>query len=282
MYQRSEAYFKSHDGSQLFLQKWLTPKAQGTILITHGQAEHSDCYQRLIDAFSGQHWNFIAWDLRGHGRSEGLRGYAKDFDDYIIDFQYFIEACLKLSEVQDKPLILLAHSMGGLIQTCSLLEKSIPQASAQVLSSPLFGVSVEVPAWKDAGASLLNSFLPKITLGNEIKNEDLTRDTDIIREYEQDIYRHNKISSGVYLGFKREFPKIMSRASEISIPTFLHISDQDPIVSSPSALKFFDQISSTQKGLKIVEGGKHELYNDLPRQEVYTAVIEFLKPFQKN
>lgn len=281
MYQRSETFFKAHDGTQLFLQKWLAPQSKGFIFFTHGQAEHSDCYHRLIQAFEHQHWSFIGWDLRGHGRSEGLRGYAKDFDDYVLDFQSFIDFCTKLPETADMPIVLLSHSMGGLIQTCSLLEKSIPQATVQVLSSPLFGVSVEVPAWKDTGATVLNSFLPKLTLGNEIKNEALTRDLDIIREYEKDTYRHNKISSGVYLGFKREFKKVMTRASEITLPTFMHISDNDPVVSSTSALKFFDQISSAHKGLKIVEGGKHELYNDTPRQEVFKAVIEFLKPFLK-
>ncbi len=279
MYQRSESFFQGYDGTKLFLQKWIHPQAQGTILFTHGQAEHSECYARLIEGFANEPWNFIGWDLRGHGRSAGIRGYAKDFDDYVLDFYIFAELCKDLSEVKSKPLVLLGHSMGGLIQTCALLEKKIEKVSAQVLSSPLFGVAVEVPGWKDSGASFLNAIFPKITLGNEIKNSDLTRDLDVIREYELDTYRHNKISSGVYLGMKREFPKVMGRAAEISIPTFLHISDNDPVVSSPDALKFFEQINCESKGLKIVEGAKHELYNDIGRNEVYKAVINFLKPY---
>lgn len=279
MYQRSESFFSGHDGIKLFLQKWIHPQAKGTILFTHGQAEHSECYARLIEAFKNQPWNFIGWDLRGHGRSAGIRGYAKDFDDYVLDYHLFFELCSDLPEVKSNPLVLLGHSMGGLIQTCALLEKEMSTVSAQVLSSPLFGVAVEVPTWKDSGANILNAFLPKVTLGNEIKNSDLTRDLDVMREYEQDTYRHNKISSGVYLGMKREFPKILSRASEISLPTMLHISDNDPVVSSSEALKFFELIASDKKGLKIIEGGKHELYNDICRAEVYKAVIDFLKPY---
>jgi alpha-beta hydrolase superfamily lysophospholipase len=279
MYQRSETFFSGYDGIKLFLQKWIDPEARGTILFTHGQAEHSECYHRLIQGFENEGWNFIGWDMRGHSRSAGIRGYAKDFDDYVLDYKIFVELCKTFPEVKDKPIVLLGHSMGALVQTCSLLEKQTPGISAQVLSSPFFEVSLTVPAWKDSGASLLNALFPKVTLGNEIKNSDLTRDLDIIREFEQDTYRHNKISSGVYLGLKREFPKVLSRASEINVPTFLHISDQDPIVSSPTALKFFDLLSSQKKGLKIIEGGKHELYNDTAREDVYKAVIEFLKPF---
>ncbi len=276
MYNRSEAFFLGNDGIKLFLQKWIQPNAVGTILITHGQAEHSDCYLRFINGLENEKWNFVAWDLRGHGRSDGPRGYAKDFDDYVLDYQIFIETCLQLPELANKPVVLLAHSMGALIQTCALLEKNNSRAQAQILSSPMFGVAVDVPAWKDSGAGFINSFLPKLTLGNEIKASQLTRDPEIMREYEQDTYRHNRISSGVYLGFKREFPKVLSRASEINLPTLLHISDNDPVVSSSSAMQFFDQLGSSQKIIKIIENGKHELYNDTIRKDIYKTVSEFL------
>jgi alpha-beta hydrolase superfamily lysophospholipase len=281
MYTRSESFFSGYDGAKLYLQKWTVENSVGTILITHGQAEHSDCYLRLINALDGQKWNFIGWDLRGHGKSEGLRGYAKDFDEYVLDYNIFLELCLGFSETKNRPIVLLGHSMGGLIQTCSLSEKKKNNIAGQILSSPLFGVAVAVPEWKDKGAGLLNSLLPKLTMGNEIKNDMLTRDLDVMREYEQDTYRHNRISSGVYLGFKREFKRILSRAAEITVPTLMHISDNDPIVSSESALKFFDAIASPQKTLKIVEGGKHELYNDTVRAEVFKFVIEFLQQISK-
>lgn len=282
---RSESFFKGYDGTKLYMQKW-QPQGEscGTILITHGQAEHSDCYQRLVEGFqnleAGKNWTFIGWDMRGHGKSEGLRGYAKDFDEYVLDFQIFIEQIVNDSTYNQKPIILLAHSMGGLTQTCALREKKHKALTAQVLSSPFFGLAIEVPQWKDVGSSVLNQFLPKLTLGNEIKNEQLTRDPEIIKEYEKDLYRHNKISSGVYLGFKREFEKIVQHASEIHIPTLLHISDNDPVVSSPSALKFFEHLSSSNKELKIFEGAKHELYNDINRKDVYETVVQFCNKFK--
>ena len=286
MYQRSETFFHAFDGSKLFLQKWSTEKSVGTIFVTHGQAEHSDCYHRLINGFANTGWNFIAWDLRGHGRSDGLRGYANDFRDYVSDYHLFLETALRLPEVQSKPVVLLAHSMGGLVQTCALLEKpevlENKNIKAQVLSSPLFGLSVAVPAWKDISSSIVQKLVPKLTLSNEVKNEDLTRDEVVIRECELDTYRHGRISSGVYLGFKREFPIVLAHASEIKLPTYLHISDQDPVVSSEAALKFFDAIDSQNKGLKIVENAKHELYNDIVRTEVIQSVIDFVEQFRKS
>ncbi len=284
MYTRSETFFNGYDGTKLFMQNWVCKKPKGTLIITHGQAEHSDCYQRLINSLDNQGWNIMAWDLRGHGKSEGLRGYAKDFDEYVLDFKIFLDFALGLLAVPSNPVVLLAHSMGGLIQTCALSERKHMNEiiSAQILSSPLFGVAVEVPEWKDKGAGLINSLFPKLTLNNEIKNDLLTRDLDVIREYEQDTFRHGRISSGVYLGFKREFARVVSKAGNITIPTLMHISDNDPVVSSQSALRFFDALASKNKVLKIFEGGKHELYNDTVRPEVFKVVGDFLKQFVKS
>ena len=130
-YKRSETFFQGHDRTKLFLQTWSHPKAVGTILFTHGQGEHSDCYQRLIYGLetlaqnsTGQHlWNYVGWDLRGHGRSDGLRGYAHDFDDYVLDYDCFFKQCLQIDFVKNKKIVLMGHSMGGLIQTCALVEK---------------------------------------------------------------------------------------------------------------------------------------------------------------
>lgn len=284
-YNRSETFFKGYDQSKLFLQTWSRPDAVGTILFSHGQAEHSDCYLRLIAGLdktkNTTKWNFIGWDMRGHGKSDGLRGYAKDFTEYILDYDLFYKECLEINFVKNKKIVLLGHSMGALIQTCALAENKYSEINqhvvGQILSSPLFGVAVSVPQWKDLGANLMNHLIPKLTLGNELTNEMLTRDPEVIREYEKDTYRHNKISAGVYLGFKNEFLKMNETIQSISLQTLLLMSDSDPVNSSPDALKYFDALSSTQKSLKIFEGAKHELFNDTCRDEAYKTVSDFLQ-----
>lgn len=284
-YKRSETFFKGYDQASLFLQTWFHKDAIGTILFSHGQAEHSDCYHRLISGLekikTASLWNFVGWDMRGHGKSDGLRGYAKDFDEYVLDYDCFYKECLKIDFVKNNKIVLLGHSMGALVQTCALSEKEYPTHNpnivGQILSSPLFGLAVTVPAWKDFGASFINELLPKVTMGNELTNEMLTRDPDVIREYEKDTYRHNKISAGVYLGIKRELARISTHAQMITLPTQLIMSDSDPVNSSPEALKFFDSIVSTQKSLKIFDSAKHELFNDTCRDDVYKIVSEYLQ-----
>ena len=146
MYQRSELFFTGHKDAKLFMQKWSTKNSVGTILITHGHGEHSDCYHRLISEFEQTNWNFIGWDLRGHGKSAGPRGYAVDFSEYVLDYDIFLNKCLSFDDVKSKPVILLGHSMGALVQTSALLEKKYPQTysniKAQVLSYLMTGMVV--------------------------------------------------------------------------------------------------------------------------------------------
>ena len=131
----------------------------------------------------------------------------------------------------------------------------------------------------EKGSKIINKVLPKLTLGNEINNEQLTRDPEVIREYEKDTYRHNKISSGVFLGFKREFERVLEFAESCTLPTLLQVSDQDPIVSSSKALEYFEHIKTEQKSLKVYNMAKHEIYNDIIRENAYQDIIDFLKKF---
>lgn len=283
LHSRAEKFFKGYDGIKLFLQTWEHPQARGTVLITHGQAEHSDCYDRLISGLSKHlELNFVAWDMRGHGKSDGQRGFAQNFTDYVEDYDLFLEEAKQLSFLKNKPLFLLAHSMGGLVQSCALVKTKYSRATAQILSAPLFDLDIPIPIWKESAAGLINQFLPKLTLSNEIKYEFLTRDINVIKEYEKDTYRHGRISPAVFLGMKSEGQRLQSEASEILIPTFLTVSDHDPIISTKAALQFFENLGSPEKTLKIVDGGKHELFNDTCREEVFKSISEFCSSYLKN
>lgn len=279
MYKRSEGFFKGYQEINLFFQVWESAESKGTVIITHGQGEHSEAYSRLIEGLSDQNLRIYAWDLRGHGRSEGRRGFVADFDDYCKDCEIFLQMVMAEKQVQQGPVFFLGHSMGGLILVKTLLRNSLLKADALILSAPLFGISVPVPSFKAKGAKLLNLLLPQITLGNELNNNMLTRDFDVIREFEKDPLRHDKISPGAFLGMLESFDFALPRATEIRIPLLMLISDQDPVVSSSAAKDFFEKAGSTKKELFVYPDGKHELFNDIIRETVYQDLKKFLAPY---
>lgn len=267
---------KAADGHTLFYQTWEKPAATGWVLITHGQGEHSECYHRFVDAFRDDAWNFFAWDMRGHGRSEGKRGYAADFSAYVADYRVILRAFLeKTANARTRALV--SHSMGGLVQLQTLLEDKPAGFAGQICSAPLLGVAVPVPGWKQQGAQLMNRLYPQITLWNEIRNEHLTRDPDVIREFEADVLRHNRISPGVYLGFLDAFEQVKPRAAEITLPTLFQLPEQDPVVHTPTAREFFANLGAARKELKVYgDGARHEMYNDLHRGAVFADARAFL------
>lgn len=276
-FRRHEGFFQGHGDLTLFFQTWEKTGAEGTVLITHGQGEHSECYHRLVDAFAGDRWNFWAWDMRGHGRSEGRRGYASNFEDYVLDYRKFLNLALEDQRLRGKPVVLLSHSMGGLVQLKTLIEKPDLPVDAQVCSSPLLGLAFQPPAWKETAARFANNLLPQITLWNELTNDMLTRDPDVIREFEQDVLRHARISPGVYLGFLAAFDFVRDKAGRIRLPTLFQVAEQDPVVSPKAAMEFFDKLGSDRKVLKTYgDGARHEIYNDIHRAEVFADLKVFL------
>lgn len=268
--QRHEGFFKGYNDDSIFYQTWLTEKPIAHIIITHGMGEHSESYHRLIKYFENKHFSFYGWDLRGHGRSDGKRGFVSHFNDYLYDYELFFKE-LKKNFKFNEPIILLGHSMGGLIQTKFLIQNELPfKLTAQVLSSPLFGFSLPVPKIKDWAARVLNSSFPRVTLGNELSDDMLTRDPLVIKEFEKDHLRHHLISSSVYLGMVEGFQFVKENAYKISYPTIMQISETDPVVSTTAAKEIFNLFPNPKKKLLLYgDDARHENYNDSHRQHVY-------------
>lgn len=279
-YTRVEGSFNSFDSTKIFYQGWkpANNKTRAIIIITHGQGEHSESYHRVVNYFAGKGLEFWAWDLRGHGRSEGIRGYAKSFQDYIQDYEIFLDTMLQKIN-QKNPVILLAHSMGGLVQLSGLLNRRDQKAiQAQVISAPLLGLAVAVPPIKKHAAELLQNILPKLTLGNEVSNEMLTREPEIMREFDKDPLRHAKVSSGVYLGFLKQIEDISFKATEVQIPTLFLCPEKDPVCSTEATRKFSESMNpAITKFLAYGDGARHEMFNDKNRLEVFKDMENFIE-----
>lgn len=280
---RNEGKFSGFDGTSLYYQDWLQPTpTKGIFIITHGQAEHSDCYNRLIKGIKHCGWSFYAWDMRGHGRSDGKRGYAGRFDYYVQDYEIFLNKILNSPETAGLPVILLAHSMGALVQLSFLTAKGTPsRVKAQVLSAPLLAIPFAVPPIKDLAAKLAFKVYPQLTLWNELNNTQLTRDQSVLAEYPKDPLRHDRISPGVYLGFQEAAQIVLEKAQNIKLPTLLQLAGSDSVTSTPVSEQYFTRLGSSIKKKIVYENALHEIYNDTIRSKTYQDIEEFVLPFSK-
>ncbi len=282
MIKRMEGYFQgdSTTGSQndLFYQSWTSSKARATLVLTHGIAEHSEAYHEAALDLVPRGWDIYALDLRGHGRSDGRRGYIDDFGRFSRDLDKFVRYLrsgpLKGSKI---PLVMFGHSMGGLITLRYLVEQGeAAPAIAAVLSSPALGISMPIPPLKEFAAAALMKFLPQVTLPNDIPYDKLTHVEERWKKYPVDVLRHDKISPAMYFGMLESFLKVNEGASRIKIPTLVITAGEEFIVSRPAVEAFFPKIGAEKKKLIIYEKSYHEILNDIERDRAIEDIDAFL------
>ncbi|HZJ47826.1 MAG TPA: alpha/beta hydrolase, partial [Acidimicrobiia bacterium] len=111
----STGTFETGDGLSLHTATW-TPEGdpERGLLIVHGLGEHLGRWDHVARFFANKGYAVAAFDLRGHGQSEGTRAYVGSFSDYLDDVQGIVESGLVRT---DLPWVLYGHSLGGLICT---------------------------------------------------------------------------------------------------------------------------------------------------------------------
>jgi alpha-beta hydrolase superfamily lysophospholipase len=265
--------------NELFYQSWTGAKPRATLVLTHGIAEHSESYNELAQDLVPLGWDIYAWDMRGHGRSEGRRGYIDDFHRFSRDLDRFVKYLrsgpLKNSKV---PLVMFGHSMGGLVTLRYLVDQGeATPAIAAVLSSPALGIAMPIPPLKEAAAQLLNRFLPQVTLPNDIPYDKLTHREERWSKYPNDPLRHDKISPGMYFGMLDGFNAVKNGAERIQLPILIIAAGDDHIVSRPDIEEFFPLIGTKQKKLIVYKDSYHEILNDNERDQAIKDIDTFLQ-----
>lgn len=278
MVQRSEGHFTGAGRNDLFMQAWTPDQVRGIFVISHGLAEHSECYHPLAKTLSEDGWQVFAWDLRGHGRSEGKRGFVLNIANFIDDYAYFLDHIQKLAKSSADNMVLFGHSMGGLITT-RYLETHPVKYGALALSSPAFGLTMPVPKLKETLANIAIKYLPTLTMFNEIKYTDLTHDPEMIRSYQKDNLRHDKISPGLFLTMVENFPLALAQTEPLQNPTLFQVAGQDRLVSAEASRRLFDQLSNKKNQFILYPESFHEVFNDLDREKAIQDLKKFINPY---
>ena len=136
---------------------WARPEPRAVVLVVHGMGEHCGRYEHFAAYLVDCGYEVHAMDHTGHGRSGGRRGHVMSFSELTAG----VAACVEhlQEEWPGRPLVVLGHSLGGLIAARLLLEA--PEAAdALILSGPCFRVAVPIPGWKRKVATFLSSRLP--------------------------------------------------------------------------------------------------------------------------
>ena len=246
-----------------------TPKA--VILFVHGLGEHAGRYRDWAARFNETGVSLRAFDLPGHGQSEGRRGVMPPFD-VLFDT---IDTILKdiAIELPGVPKFIYGHSLGGGIVLDYLIRRK-PSLKGAIVTSPWIKLSYEPPKFKQLIASVASKIMPGLTQPSGLKTEDLSRDPKVVESYRSDPLVHGMISAGIFGSITDAAKEILSRASDITLPLLL-VHGRDDKITSPAAT--MEVASAAPKAtLKLWDGGYHELHNDLVRDDHFDFIIEWI------
>ena len=120
--EHEEGTLPAGDGTRLYWQSWRpdgTPTA--LLFVIHGLKDHSERYAAMAAELNARGIAVAAFDLRGHGRSEGRRAWVRRFEEYLDDAELVLRTVRH--EYPSTPLFLFGHSMGGAIVTRMVIER---------------------------------------------------------------------------------------------------------------------------------------------------------------
>ncbi|MET9448773.1 alpha/beta fold hydrolase, partial [Streptomyces cinerochromogenes] len=120
----------------LAVHEWPHPAPRFLALVAHGYGEHAGRYEELAGVLTGHGAAVYAPDHAGHGRSAGERVLIEDFEDVVTDVHAVAE--LARAARPGLPLVLVGHSMGGLV-AARYAQRYGDEPSALILSGPVIG-----------------------------------------------------------------------------------------------------------------------------------------------
>ena len=259
--------------AQLFWRSWDSPEARGSLLVVHGLGEHSGRYHAFSCKLAEWGITVFAFDLRGHGRSQGPRG-------DVGAFPHFLQDLLALEQLMDReipaelPRFLLGHSLGGLASLRRLQVFQGPYAGA-ILSAPWLATAL--PGWVERAGSFLGLALPGMSLPSGIGPEKLTRDPEEAREFRKDPLNHTRITPRLFREVVRVQKEVLAFRGAVEVPLLFLIPGADPVVRSGVTEDFARGIVGGVAQVEILPGRLHEPLNDLDREEVRGRVMEWME-----
>lgn len=264
------------DGCLLFIHKWATSSSTNRVaFLIHGFGEHAGRYQHFPKFLSETFQHYYAFDLRGHGRSGGLRGDTPNFDRMLEDIKEVLDE-IKKQEDSSKELHLIAHSFGGLLALLLLLkEKALPFKTATI-SSPLLKIALHIPKFKKILGELLARTLPKTQLPNDINPSFLSHDPAIVEAYVKDRLVQRKMTPRTYVDLCRSMEWVVSQNGPLAIPTLFLIPGEDKIVDTSQTLKFYQNIKDQKKDIRQYPGFYHEIFNEVGKEKVFADLKQWV------
>ncbi len=266
------------DGTKLFYRAWLPQQATDKALILfHRGHEHSGRLVDVVEQLDLSDVACFAWDARGHGRSDGDRGYAPSFGCMVQDADCFVRHVSEHYRIPYGNMVILGHSVGAVTVT-GWVHDFAPPIRAMILATPALRVKLYVPL-AIPGLRLLQRTKRgrKAFIKSYVKARMLTHDPEQAARYQADPLIARSIAVNILLGLYDAATRLMADAAAIRVPTLLLAGDADWVVKLSAEDRLFDRLGAQDKKMRVFPGMYHDVLHERDRHEVLEEVGRFIR-----
>ncbi|HAU5069829.1 TPA: lysophospholipase [Clostridioides difficile] len=297
--------FKGEEDLDIYTYKWedeniKNPKA--VVQIAHGMAETAQRYETFAKVLTKNGYIVYINDHRGHGKTAKIIenvGHLAEKEGFrcLVEDMYTLTNIIK-KENEDLPIYLFGHSMGSFASQRYIMDYS-NNLSGLILcgSNGRQGIILNLAHMiinreiKKYGRRSRSNKINDLIFGGEIirRNEKtkfdwLSRDKEQVEKYINDPFCGVVCSCGFFYdliqGLKEIEDKENLKKVPLDVPIYIISGDKDPIgKNGKGVLRLRDRyikLGVKDVTCKLYKGGRHELLNEINKEEVFEDVICWL------
>lgn len=255
--------FNGVGGLELFYQAWIPDNPKAIVQIVHGFGEHSGRYLYVVTKLIPLGYAIYANDLRGHGKSGGIRTHVDKFDQYVDDAKIFHD--LIRAQHPNLPIFLLGHSMGSFIAP-HFVKKFEHLLKGLILSGtgsfPSGIITNDILKRVRGLMRFISKFLPPLRISLPLANR-LSNDPEVGKAYAKDPLIIKTIT--LQLAMEMIYPifAIKNFIGKFKLPLLIQGGSKDFIVFGVKLLE--SRLTMEDRTVRIYQGLRHEIYNELEK-----------------
>lgn len=287
---------------QIFSRSWVEESSEprAVIVIAHGMAEHSGRYDHFARFLAENGFAVYMNDHAGHGRSAQIKGHFADKNGWecvVKDLNSLMDQAVERHP--GLPVLLMGHSMGSFLSR-SFIARYGDRLSGCIICGTMgknpgvaLGKAVAAAQMKLMGPRSRGERISKLASTGynkriEVPVNDsawLSTDDAVCRAFEADPLCNFPFTAAGYYDLFTGLMEISSlewaRRVPKSLPIFLIAGDQDPVGNygeGPKQVAGWLREAGVQSvRLKLYPGMRHEVLNEIGKEEVYQDVLGWLE-----
>jgi alpha-beta hydrolase superfamily lysophospholipase len=249
--------FLETDDGRAYYRHWAAEEPRAAVIFLHGFGEHTGLYHRYGFALNSAGLDLWAVDQFGHGLTPGERGDFRSLEASSALGERLTE--LASAERPGIPLVAQGHSFGSVVTLFRLLDAPDRYRAGVVSGAPLIPVAGLV----DTDSTF------------ELAPSQLSADPFYLDSLENDPLAFVDADGGpLTRELDRGWDRFGTELPALAVPTLAVHGSNDPIAPIGALRAYAEQIGPLS--LLELEGGGHDILNDVSHREVAAAIVDFI------